>query len=171
MKKMVYFWNATGGGGGAGPNCPPYIYATGCCKQFPNSVVRISVRNCELHHKLTFPASSGWPFTHRWHNHHKPSYTNRHVYILRHVLVYIHMSGTICICLYIITACVYIKTWKNYFKHIMIYIIICRIVSAESGTAESTIDSEGFKGGTRGAPIMPRDAVSRTANVERTGRH
>ena len=37
-------------------------------------------------------------------------------------------------------------------------------------THESTIDSEGFKGGTRGAPIMPRDAVSRTANVERTGR-
>ena len=36
---------------------------------------------------------------------------------------------------------------------------------------ESTIVSEGFKGGTRGAPIMPRDAVSRTANVERTGRH
>ena len=32
---------------------------------------------------------------------------------------------------------------------------------------QSTIDSEGFKGGTRGAPIMPRDAVSRTANVER----
>ena len=27
---------------------------------------------------------------------------------------------------------------------------------------ESPIDSEGFKGGTRGAPIMPRDAVSRT---------
>ena len=26
-------------------------------------------------------------------------------------------------------------------------------------------------GGTRGAPIMPRDTVSRTANVERTGRH
>ena len=37
--------------------------------------------------------------------------------------------------------------------------------------SESTIDSEGFKGGTRGAPIMLRDAVSRTANVERTGRH
>ena len=37
--------------------------------------------------------------------------------------------------------------------------------------SESTIVSEGFKGGTRGAPIMPRDAVSRTANVERTGRH
>ena len=36
---------------------------------------------------------------------------------------------------------------------------------------QSTIDSEGFKGGTRGAPIMPRDAVSRTANVERTARH
>ena len=31
--------------------------------------------------------------------------------------------------------------------------------------AESTIVSEGFKGGTRGAPIMPRDAVSRTANA------
>ena len=30
---------------------------------------------------------------------------------------------------------------------------------------QSTIDSEGFKGGTRGAPIMPRDAVSRTAHV------
>ena len=27
--------------------------------------------------------------------------------------------------------------------------------------SQSTIDSEGFKGGT---PIMPRDAVSRTAN-------
>ena len=26
-------------------------------------------------------------------------------------------------------------------------------------------------GGTRGSPIMPRDAVSRTAIVERTGRH
>ena len=36
---------------------------------------------------------------------------------------------------------------------------------------ESTIESEGFKCGTRGAPIMPRDEVSRTANVERTGRH
>ena len=35
--------------------------------------------------------------------------------------------------------------------------------------SESTIDSEGFKGGTRGSPIMPRDAVSRTANVERNG--
>ena len=33
---------------------------------------------------------------------------------------------------------------------------------------QSTIDSEGFKGGTRGAPIMPRDAVSRTANVDIT---
>ena len=32
--------------------------------------------------------------------------------------------------------------------------------------SQSTIDSEGFKGGTRGAPIMPRDAVSRTANVD-----
>ena len=29
--------------------------------------------------------------------------------------------------------------------------------------------SEGFKGGTRGSPIMPIDAVSRTANVERNG--
>ena len=34
---------------------------------------------------------------------------------------------------------------------------------------QSTIDSEGFKGGTRGSPIMPRDAVSRTAHVERNG--
>ena len=31
--------------------------------------------------------------------------------------------------------------------------------------------SERLGGGTSGAPIMPRDAVSRTANVERTGRH
>ena len=30
---------------------------------------------------------------------------------------------------------------------------------------ESTIVSEGFEGGTRGAPIMPRDEVSRTAHV------
>ena len=29
----------------------------------------------------------------------------------------------------------------------------------------------GFKGGTRSTPIMPRDAVSRTANVERNGGH
>ena len=36
---------------------------------------------------------------------------------------------------------------------------------------ESIIVSEGFKGGTRGAPIVPRDAVSRTANVERNGGH
>ena len=32
--------------------------------------------------------------------------------------------------------------------------------------AQSTIVSEGFKGGTRGAPIMPRDAVSQTANLK-----
>ena len=37
--------------------------------------------------------------------------------------------------------------------------------------SQSTIDSEGFKGGTQGAPIMPRDAVSRTANVEHNGGH
>ena len=36
---------------------------------------------------------------------------------------------------------------------------------------ESTIDSEGFKGGTRGAPIMPRDAVSRIANVGMVGKN
>ena len=36
-------------------------------------------------------------------------------------------------------------------------------------TTQSTIDSEGFKGGTRGAPIMPRDAVSRTAHVGTVG--
>ena len=34
---------------------------------------------------------------------------------------------------------------------------------------DSTIDSEEFKGGTRGAPIMPRDAVSRTAHVGTVG--
>ena len=37
--------------------------------------------------------------------------------------------------------------------------------------SESTIDSEGFKGGTRGSPIMPRDAVSRTANVGMVGKN
>ena len=36
-------------------------------------------------------------------------------------------------------------------------------------STESPIDSEGFKGGTRGSPIMPRDAVSRTANVGAVG--
>ena len=36
---------------------------------------------------------------------------------------------------------------------------------------QSTIVSEGFKGGTRGAPIMPRNAVSRAANVESNGEH
>ena len=38
-------------------------------------------------------------------------------------------------------------------------------VSYRGAYIESTIVSEGFKGGTRGAPIMPRDAVSRTAHV------
>ena len=52
------------------------------------------------------------------------------------------------------------KKWKISFVHSVI-----------SSGDMSTIDSEGFKGGTRGSPIMPRDAVSRTANVERTGRH
>ena len=33
----------------------------------------------------------------------------------------------------------------------------------------NTIDSKGFKGGTRGAPIMPRDAVSWTAHVGTVG--
>ena len=41
----------------------------------------------------------------------------------------------------------------------------CQRELSPFGLEESTIDSEGFKGGTRGAPIMPRDAVSRTANV------
>ena len=36
---------------------------------------------------------------------------------------------------------------------------------------QSTIVSEGFKGGTRGSPIMPRDAVSRTANVGTVGKN
>ena len=31
------------------------------------------------------------------------------------------------------------------------------------------VDSEGFKGGTLGTPIMPRDAVSRTANIGTVG--
>ena len=36
--------------------------------------------------------------------------------------------------------------------------------AAPQGGGCTTV-SEGFKGGTRGTPIMPRDAVSRTANV------
>ena len=39
----------------------------------------------------------------------------------------------------------------------------------KDGLTESTIDSEGFKGGTRGTPIMPRDTVSRTAHVGTVG--
>ena len=50
-------------------------------------------------------------------------------------------------------------------------ITITYIIRFALRAAQSTIDSEGFKGGTRGSPIMPRDAVSRTANVESTGRH
>ena len=50
-----------------------------------------------------------------------------------------------------------------------IYCVGRNCVSGHWGGAyaycQSTIDSEGFKGGTRGAPIMPRDAVSRTANA------
>ena len=45
------------------------------------------------------------------------------------------------------------------------------MISSNVSSADSTIDSEGFKGGTRGAPIMPRDCVSRTANVESNGGH
>ena len=37
--------------------------------------------------------------------------------------------------------------------------------------SQNTIVSEGFKGGTRGAPIMPRDAVSLTANVGMVGKN
>ena len=44
-------------------------------------------------------------------------------------------------------------------------------MNEEHSVLESTIVSEGFKGGTRGSPIMPRDAVSRTANVQRNGGH
>jgi len=43
--------------------------------------------------------------------------------------------------------------------------------TASLGIMGSTIVSEGFKGGTQSAPIIPRDTVSRTANVERNGRH
>jgi len=39
------------------------------------------------------------------------------------------------------------------------------------GDNQSTIDSEGFKGGTRGAPIMPRDTVSRTAHHGTVGKN
>ena len=55
-------------------------------------------------------------------------------------------------------------------SHFKMYTVL-RLRSHKRDIRKSTIDSEGFKGGTRGAPIMPRDAVSRTANVERTGRH
>ena len=41
----------------------------------------------------------------------------------------------------------------------------------DDSALRSTIDSEGFKGGTRGAPIRPRDAVSRTANVGTVGKN
>ena len=43
-------------------------------------------------------------------------------------------------------------------------------VQSQIVNSELTIDSEGFKGGTQGAPIMPRDAVSRTAHVAKTQR-
>ena len=48
-------------------------------------------------------------------------------------------------------------------------ILLTKLLYDSCHPTESTIVSEGFKGGTRGAPIMPRDAVSRTANVERNG--
>ena len=56
--------------------------------------------------------------------------------------------------------------------YIYLYIGIYLLLSHSNiylyiGISQSTIDSEGFKGGTRGAPIMPRDAVSRTANVDK----
>ena len=46
---------------------------------------------------------------------------------------------------------------------------LCRPVRSTFAVQETQY--LGIKGGTRGSPIMPRDAVSRTANVERTGRH
>ena len=39
------------------------------------------------------------------------------------------------------------------------------IFAVRETASQSTIDSEGFKGGTHGSPIMPRDQVSRTAHV------
>ena len=53
-----------------------------------------------------------------------------------------------------------IRLSNNHFHIKRLFCIIANIKYHES-----TIDSEGFKGGTRGAPIMPRDAVSWTANV------
>ena len=59
----------------------------------------------------------------------------------------------------------------NWISKLFLIVLGCWNFRCGMAPPESTIDSEGFKGGTRGAPIMPRDAVSRTANVERTGRH
>ena len=53
----------------------------------------------------------------------------------------------------------------SYVQTIWMYKNSCRIIAWRELLPESTIVSEGFKGGTRGAPIMPRDAVSRTAHV------
>ena len=59
-------------------------------------------------------------------------------------------------------------------NHVLYCLLLEQVAQLHGGhevCSESTIVPEGFKGGTRGAPIMPRDCVSRTANVERTGRH
>ena len=50
-------------------------------------------------------------------------------------------------------------------KNSMVDLTLNRGPPSSWSPPQSTIVSEGFKGGTRGAPIMPRDAVSRTAHV------
>ena len=57
------------------------------------------------------------------------------------------------------------------YLHVLMFFFILQFRGYKHRHDESTIDSVGFKGDTRGAPIMPRDAVSRTAHVERTSRH
>ena len=67
------------------------------------------------------------------------------------------------------------KLLRNCFFYCLFYITTRFIYALKASVlvtsammeTQSTIDSEGFKGGTRGAPIMPRDAVSLTANIER----
>ena len=57
-------------------------------------------------------------------------------------------------------------------NHVLYCLLLEQVAQLHGGhevCSESTIVPEGFKGGTRGAPIMPRDTVSRTANVGTVG--
>ena len=49
-----------------------------------------------------------------------------------------------------------------------VFSLVFRTYIVSKVNIDSTIVSERFNGGTQGAPIMPRDAVSRTANVKFT---